>query len=43
MSGFLGVGPMGIATANACWIAAIALTIISFAMSLRQGLRTRIR
>jgi len=43
MSGFLGVGPMSIATANACWIAAIALTIISFAMSLRQGLRTRIR
>ena len=43
MSGILGVGPMSIATANACWIAAIALTIVSFAMSLRQGLRTRIR
>ena len=43
MSGVLGVGPMSVATANACWIAAIVLTIVSFGMSLRQGLRTRIR
>jgi len=34
---------MSVATANACWIAAIALTIVSFGMSLRQGLRTRVR
>lgn len=43
MSGILGIGPMSIATANACWIAAIVLTIVSFAMSLRQGIRTRAR
>jgi hypothetical protein len=35
-------GPMSIAAANICWIAAIVLTIVAFAMSLRQGLRTRV-
>ena len=43
MSGILGVTPMNVATANTCWIAAIALTIVSFAMSLRQAMRTRAR
>jgi len=43
MSDIFGIGPMSVATANACWIAAIALTIVSFGMSLRQGLRTRVR
>ena len=43
MSGVLGLTPMSIATANILWIAAIVLTIVSFAMSLRQGLRTRRR
>jgi disulfide bond formation protein DsbB len=33
--------PMSIAMANWMWIAAIALTIASFVMSLRQGLRAR--
>jgi hypothetical protein len=41
MSGILGLGRMSIAAANGCWIAAIVLTIVSFGMSLRQGLRTR--
>jgi hypothetical protein len=43
MSGVLGLGPMSVATANALWIAAMVLTIVSFVMSLRQGLRTRTR
>jgi len=43
MSGVFGVGPLSVATANALWIAAIVLTIVSFVMSLRQGLRTRSR
>ncbi len=43
MSDIFGIGRMSVATANACWIAAIALTIVSFGMSLRQGLRTRVR
>ena len=43
MSDIFGIGPMSVATANACWIAAIALTIVSFGMSLQQGLRTRVR
>jgi hypothetical protein len=43
MSGVFGVRPLSVATANALWIAAIALTIVSFVMSLRQGLRTRSR
>ena len=41
MYGILGLGRMSIAAANGCWIAAIVLTIVSFGMSLRQGLRTR--
>jgi hypothetical protein len=43
MSGILGLGRMSIAAANACWIAAIVLTIVSFGMSIRQGMRTRTR
>ena len=43
MSGVLGIGPMSVATANSIWIAAIVLTIVSFVMSLRQGMRTRTR
>ena len=43
MSDIFGIGRMSVATANACWIAAIVLTIVSFGMSLRQGLRTRVR
>jgi uncharacterized membrane protein YtjA (UPF0391 family) len=43
MSGMLGIAPMSVATANALWIAAIVLTIVSFGMSLRQGMRTRTR
>jgi hypothetical protein len=42
MGGLLGVPPMSIAVANSCWLAAIALTIVSFLMSLRQGMRTRL-
>jgi hypothetical protein len=42
MAGVFGA-PMSVATANSLWIAAIALTIVSFVMSLRQGLRTRTR
>ena len=42
MAGLFG-GPMSIAVTNALWIAAIVLTIVAFAMSLRQGLRTRTR
>jgi hypothetical protein len=41
MGGLLGLRPMSIAVANSCWLAAIALTIVSFLMSLRQGFRTR--
>jgi hypothetical protein len=43
MSGVLGLAPMSVATANSLWIAAMVLTIVSFVMSLRQGLRTRTR
>ena len=42
MSGIFGVGRMSVAVTNICWIAAIVLTIVAFAMSLRQGLRTRV-
>lgn len=42
MSGMLGLSPMSVATANGFWIAAIVLTIVSFAMSIRQGMRTRL-
>jgi len=41
MGGVLGLRPMSIAVSNSCWLAAIALTIVSFLMSLRQGFRTR--
>jgi len=43
MAGVFGGGPLSVATANSLWIAAIVLTIVSFVMSLRQGLRTRSR
>jgi len=39
MGGMFGIGPMSIAVANWMWIAAIALTIVSAVMSLRQGIR----
>jgi amino acid transporter len=42
MAGLFG-GPLSVATANSLWLAAIALTITAFVMSLRQGLRTRTR
>lgn len=42
MGGLFGLQPMSIALANGFWLAAIALTIVSFVMSLRQGMRTRI-
>ena len=41
MGGMLGLRPMSIAVANSLWITAIVLTIASFVMSIRQGLRTR--
>ena len=40
MGGILGLPPMSIAVTNWMWIAAIALTIASLVMSVRQGLRT---
>ena len=40
MGGILGMPPMSIATANMLWIGAIALTLVSFVMSLRQAART---
>ena len=42
MGGLLGLPPLGIALSNSCWLAAIVLTIVSFVMSLRQGMRTRV-
>jgi len=42
MGRLLGLEPMSIAVSNSFWLAAIALTIVSFVMSLRQGLRTRV-
>jgi hypothetical protein len=42
MGRVLGLQPMSIAVSNSCWLAAIILTIVSFVMSLRQGLRTRV-
>lgn len=42
MAGIFGLSPMSIGTANVCWITAIVMTIVSFAMSIRQGLRTKI-
>ncbi|HEY3161544.1 MAG TPA: hypothetical protein VGJ78_21405 [Vicinamibacterales bacterium] len=43
MAGVFGARPLSVATANSLWLAAIVLTIVSFVMSLRQGLRTRSR
>jgi len=43
MSGIFGLASMSVATANSLWIAAIVLTLVSLAMSVRQGLRTRAR
>ena len=40
MAGILGMQPMSIAAANLFWIGAIALTIASFVMSVRQAART---
>ena len=40
MGGILGMRPMSIGTANMLWIGAIALTIASFVMSVRQAVRT---
>ena len=42
MGGLFGLRPMSVALANWFWISAITLTIVSFVMSLRQGMRTRI-
>jgi len=41
MGGLFGLQPMSIVVANWLWLAAITLTIVSFVMSLRQGMRTR--
>jgi uncharacterized membrane protein YtjA (UPF0391 family) len=41
MAGMFGLRPMSLAVANSLWITAIVLTIVSFVMSIRQGLRTR--
>ena len=42
MGGLFGLSPMSVALANGFWLSAIALTIVSFGMSLRQGMRTRL-
>ena len=42
MGGLFGLPPMSIAVSNSLWLAAIVLTIVSFVMSLRQGMRTRV-
>ena len=42
MGGLLGLPPLSIALSNSFWLAAIVLTIVSFVMSLRQGIRTRV-
>jgi hypothetical protein len=42
MGGLLGLPPLSIALSNSLWLAAIVLTIVSFVMSLRQGIRTRV-
>jgi hypothetical protein len=41
MAGIFGLRPMSLAVANSLWITAIVFTIVSLAMSIRQGLRTR--
>ena len=40
MGHLLGLQPMSIAASNSFWLAAIVLTIVSFVMSLWQGMRT---
>ena len=42
MGSLFGLSPMSVALSNWFWLSAIALTIVSFVMSLRQGMRTRI-
>jgi len=42
MGGLFGLPPISVAVSNSLWLAAIALTIVSLGMSLRQGMRTRI-
>ena len=42
MGGLLGRHPMSIAVSNSLWLAAIALTVVSLVMSIRQGMRTRV-
>ena len=42
MGRLLGLRPMSIAVSNSFWLAALVLTVVSFVMSLRQGLRTRL-
>ena len=42
MGGLFGLAPMSVALSNWFWLSAIAMTIVSFVMSLRQGLRTRL-
>jgi hypothetical protein len=42
MGRLFGLAPMSVALSNSLWLAAIVLTIVSFVMSLRQGLRTRL-
>ena len=41
MGGLLGLRPLSVVVSNSFWLAAIALTMISLVMSIRQGLRTR--
>jgi hypothetical protein len=43
MAGILGLKPMSLAVVNSLWIVAIALTVVSLGMSIRQGLRSRTR
>lgn len=37
-----GLEPMSVGVSNGFWLAAIVLTIVSFLMSLWQGMRTRV-
>jgi hypothetical protein len=42
MGSLLGLRPMSVVVSNSFWLAAFALTIVSFVMSIRQGIRTRL-
>lgn len=42
MGSLLGLQPMSVLVSNSMWLAALALTIVSFVMSIRQGIRTRV-